>query len=140
MTTPASALPEEPRPLRMDAYYYGFDPTGVRAVDVILSAVACAGKGYHHTDGWTESHMEFGPFRGNSYVEFIQNAAKDAAELLRQRDAEIAALREDKERLDWLESERGIRSPRLDWMDGDGESLRQAIDAARRPPEERTCE
>jgi len=32
------------RPLRMDAYYYGFSETGVLAIDRILSAVAQAGK------------------------------------------------------------------------------------------------
>jgi hypothetical protein len=40
--------------LRMDAYYYGFEPTGNHAIDRILSAVACAGKAYHNTCDWTD--------------------------------------------------------------------------------------
>jgi len=35
--------------LRMEAYYYEFEPTGVLEIDLILSAVAHAGKVYHHT-------------------------------------------------------------------------------------------
>lgn len=38
----AKQLPQ----LRMNAYYYSFEPTGVRAVDEILSAVAVAGTAY----------------------------------------------------------------------------------------------
>lgn len=37
---------------RLQAYYYGFDPTGVEAVDRILAAVATAGKAYHNTEQW----------------------------------------------------------------------------------------
>jgi hypothetical protein len=72
--------------LRMDAYYYGFEPTGNHAIDRILSAVACAGKAYHNTGDWTDDkdwqgnqhapHPEFG---GASPVEWIQRAANDAA-------------------------------------------------------------
>lgn len=61
------------KPLRMDAYYYGFDPTGNRSIDLILSAVACAGKAYHHTESWSSD--EDGP----SYVDRIQQAAATAA-------------------------------------------------------------
>ena len=39
-------------PLRMSAYYYQFESTGVRPIDEILSAVACAGKAFHHTSCW----------------------------------------------------------------------------------------
>lgn len=63
-----------------------FEPTGVEAIDLILSAVASAGKGYHHTDGWSEPFNWQGsraPFRGDSYIEWIQNAANDAAALVR---------------------------------------------------------
>ena len=71
---------------RMDAYYYGFEPTGVVEIDRILSAVACAGKAYHHTEEWN-SEIIYGtssgapdPFlRGKNPVEWIQNAAYDAA-------------------------------------------------------------
>jgi hypothetical protein len=63
----------------MDAYYYGFEATGVEVVDRILSAVACAGKSYHHTESWTDSTA------GPSPVDVIQQAAQEAA-------ADLAAL------------------------------------------------
>lgn len=64
---------------RMDAYYYGFEPTGVASIDRILSAVACAGKAYHHTEDWTADAGERDHLRGTTPVEWIQNAANDAA-------------------------------------------------------------
>ena len=74
--------------LRMRAYYFGFQPTGVELVDRILSAVACAGKAYHHTASWTDDTEPYEDcFRGGTCVEWIQNAANDAA-------AEIESLRE----------------------------------------------
>lgn len=79
---------DKEQPLRMDAYYYGFEPTGVREIDVILSAVANAGKGYHHTRGWTDEDMgDQPPFRGKSYVDWIQNAANDAAAAWKARES-----------------------------------------------------
>lgn len=67
--------------MRMNAYYFGFTPTGAESIDRILSAVACAGKAYHHTEGWTESIEPYDEnFRGGTCAEWIQNAAKDAAE------------------------------------------------------------
>lgn len=69
--------------MRMDAYYYGFDPTGVPEIDRILSAVACAGKAYHHTEDWDEeisSPERYGEhIQGNTPSKWIQNAANDAA-------------------------------------------------------------
>ncbi len=66
--------------MRMDAYYYDFTPTGVEAIDRILSAVACAGKAYHHTDNWTEETPPYETFfRGASPIEWIQSMADDAA-------------------------------------------------------------
>lgn len=73
--------------MRLDAYYYGFEPTGDEQIDRILSAVACAGKAYHRTESWGEE-MSYGtpngapePFlRGKCPVEWIQNAAIDAAQ------------------------------------------------------------
>lgn len=79
---PDGTLPEA-KPLWMNAYYYGFTPTGVRAIDVILSAVAAAGKAYHHTESWLDDAEAYPPFRGDSYAAFIQNAATDAAKELR---------------------------------------------------------
>ena len=84
--------------MRLDAYYYGFDSTGNDAIDLVLSAVACAGKAFHNTDCWAD---EADPsrynerLRGATMVEGIQNAANDAAKLLADRDAEIERLRAD---------------------------------------------
>lgn len=69
--------------MRMDAYYYSFVPTGVEAIDLILSAVASAGKACHYTENWTEEigspeRYQVG-LRGASPAEWIQNAAADAA-------------------------------------------------------------
>ena len=77
--------------MKMQAYYYSFTPTGVEAIDRLLSAVAWAGKAYHHTDGWTDEVYDlnaagekvprpYEPFlRGWTPAEWIQNAAVDAA-------------------------------------------------------------
>lgn len=80
-------------PLRMGAYYYGFDATGIREIDVILSAIASAGKAYHHTDSWTEKCNRYhDAFRGETPVDWMQNAAADAAtEITRLRSALTAA-------------------------------------------------
>jgi hypothetical protein len=61
--------------LRMNAYYYGFEKTGVIEIDKILSAVAIAGKAYHHTENWTNPDID----SGLTYVELIQIAANEAA-------------------------------------------------------------
>ena len=62
---------------RLNAYYFGFDSTGVPEVDAILSAVACAGKSYHHTDEWGDGKSRFGVDR--PYGDVIQAAANEAA-------------------------------------------------------------
>jgi hypothetical protein len=71
--------------LRMDAYYYGFDGTGVRAVDLILSAVAYAGKAAHHTEFWVEEPCGGGP----TPAERIQRAADAAAAEFRAASAAL---------------------------------------------------
>ncbi|WP_176491732.1 hypothetical protein [Curtobacterium sp. 'Ferrero'] len=77
-----------PDDARMDAYYYGFERTGVGFIDAILSAVAIAGKGAHHTESWGD------PWEGTEYyfrgrpglpdadnaVDLIQKAAQQAAD------------------------------------------------------------
>lgn len=60
--------------LRMDAYCYAFTPTGVEAVDRILSAVACAGKSFHSTEDWSDESAG-----RPTPVEKIQDAANEAA-------------------------------------------------------------
>lgn len=63
----------------MNAYYYGFRPTGVEAIDRILCAVASAGKAYHHTDEWAHGECEYADCVGKTPVDWIQNAADAAA-------------------------------------------------------------
>lgn len=65
---------------RMDAYYYSFERTGVAAIDKVLSAVACAGKSFHHTDSWNDEASAPGYLRGMTPVDWIQNAANEAAD------------------------------------------------------------
>lgn len=75
---------------RLSAYYYGFDSTGNRHIDAILSAVAWAGKGSHSTDSWTDEAdgswvIEYGPrSMGKSYADAIQETAKRAADYIDQ--------------------------------------------------------
>jgi len=57
------------------AYYYSFRATGDADIDLILAAVAAAGKGAHHTDGWLDD--DYGP----SYRDQIQEAADRAAKV-----------------------------------------------------------
>jgi quinol monooxygenase YgiN len=70
--------------LRMDAYYYSFEPTGVPEIDKILSAVACAGKAFHFTEQWNDKATWPDHF-GSTPVEWIQNAAIEAAAKLKER-------------------------------------------------------
>lgn len=71
------------RALRMSAYYYGFTHTGVEQIDKILSAVACAGKAFHHTDCWNDETFPYEGHTGASPIEWIQNAANEAATVIR---------------------------------------------------------
>lgn len=81
--------------LRMSAYYFGFQRTGDPKIDRILSAVACAGKAYHHTEQWEEEAGERTGHTGTTPVEWIQNAANDAAQVQQEpaaRDIEWQAI------------------------------------------------
>ena len=80
----------------MEAYYYSFESTGCEEIDRILSAVACAGKAFHHTDQWNDEIWDgtpedrrpdpYEPFlRGWTPIEWIQNAANDAAVAMTMR-------------------------------------------------------
>lgn len=115
---------------RMNAYYYGFDRTGQVAIDRILSAVAHAGKGYHHTEFWTDP-LDYGApshLRGDSYVECIQNAAIDAADTLRTAEARAAAAevasRGYRERAEKAERERDAALRTVDEHRCDGQAER----------------
>lgn len=69
---------------RLTAYYFSLDATGSPTIDAILSAVAIAGKGCHHTNGWTERDEWARWGEGRSLVDVIQAAADNAAA---ERDA-----------------------------------------------------
>lgn len=56
------------------AYYFDLEPTGDPAIDLILAAIADAGKSYHHTGDWADED------HGPSCVYLIQEAACRAAE------------------------------------------------------------
>jgi len=73
----------EPIDMRMDAYWYGFDKTGVAEIDRILSAIACAGKSFHHTEFWSDVAGDYPGHKGKTPIEWIQNAANDAAKTWR---------------------------------------------------------
>lgn len=94
MTTSTPAQVSNTPALRMNAYYFGFTATGVELVDRVLSAVAHAGKGYHHTESWTEPTENYGPFRGGEYgyAGWIQRAAEDAAQRMTAFEAIVRAL------------------------------------------------
>jgi len=74
---------------RMDAYYYSFDLTGVAPIDRILSAVACAGKSFHNTSDWWDKASPYDHLRGETPVDWIQNAANDAARELAAPPASV---------------------------------------------------
>lgn len=88
--------------LRMDAYYYGFGLTGIHAVDLILSAVACAGKAFHHTDCWFDESTPYDGHTGSTPVEWIQNAGNAAAEQFAKINAINAELLDALEQIERL--------------------------------------
>ena len=77
-------MSDEPTPLvrkDLDAYYYGFDATGCSPVDLVLGAVAQAGKSHHATEDWNE------PMSGSTLgaADNIQLAARIAAKSIEAR-------------------------------------------------------
>lgn len=91
-SNPRQAAPRT-HDLRMHAYYFGFTPTGVELVDRVLSAVAHAGKGYHHTEDWLSNDIDdWDCFRGGSYAGWIQCAASDAAASQRELLSALKAM------------------------------------------------
>jgi hypothetical protein len=85
----AEILAPLPADARMDAYYYGFDRTEVGVIDAVLSAVAKAGKGYHHTEEWNDEHGDGLP----SHAARIQLSAESAADVISVLVAEVERLR-----------------------------------------------
>jgi hypothetical protein len=70
---------EMEKELPMSGYYIGFDKTGVYEIDKILSAIACAAKASHHTEGWCDMSGEHAPHKGETPCDWIQCAANEAA-------------------------------------------------------------
>lgn len=108
--------------LRLSAYYYSFEPTGVREIDLILCAVAWAGKAYHHTDSWQEDTGEYPNCVGKTPIEWIQNAAIGAARELAAAKETIEGLRKEKDQL-WRNSyyctEDGVYHTVSDYLDNE---------------------
>jgi hypothetical protein len=94
MTTVEELIAPLPEDARFEAYYFDFEPTGIGPVDAILSAVAVAGKGSHHTQSWGEESDAYlvrpGLVPGESAVDLIQKNAERSAEIIRLLLEEIA--------------------------------------------------
>ncbi len=84
---------------RMDAYYYEFEPTKNVAIDKILGAVGCAGRAYHHTQNWCDIANQYDDHTGVTPIEWIQNAAFEAANEIERLCAREARLREALEKI-----------------------------------------
>jgi hypothetical protein len=70
---------------KMNAYYYGFDETGVDVIDDLLEQIAIAGKMHHNTNAWADTDDN-----GESYISRIQQSARVAAETFRTLSAPAA--------------------------------------------------
>lgn len=83
---------------RMQGYYIGFEPTGLAAVDRILSSIAQAAKAYPHTDCWQEvMDYDYGLIRkGETCEDAIQRAANEAAAAIRATVTPPADARRDR--------------------------------------------
>lgn len=117
--------------MRMDAYYYRFDSTGVLEIDKILSAIAWAGKSYHHTCDWCEDANPYESHTGQSPIEWIQNAANEAAMLYKKRPDNSGLRKAAEEVVSSLT--RWASKPFLpDWlkekMDAHAKNLRAALE------------
>jgi len=91
----------------LSAYYYSFAPTGNPDIDLILAAVAAAGKGYHNTEDWEDERYCGGP----SYIDLIQEAARLAAEKMSDLgtpDLDGTTLGEVYDALDYISSRAGM--------------------------------
>lgn len=59
----------------LSSYFIDFDPTGNEDIDLILGAIALAGKMYHSTEWWADDEDD----HGYSLNDLIQAAANNAA-------------------------------------------------------------
>jgi len=92
--TRADAAPTLPADARMDAYYYGFDRTGVDEIDAVLSAVAIAGKGSHHTESWGNGDSAW-YYTGREGLPDAEGAAELIEETAKQSAQRLAQLKDD---------------------------------------------
>lgn len=79
--------------MNLQSFYFSFEPTGDRDIDLILSAVANAGKYFHSTERWgTEApYKSDDDLRGRTPLDWIQNAANEAAQVRFHGDDEDLA-------------------------------------------------
>lgn len=118
-----SSASETGKPLRMNAYYYSFDETGSLEIDGILSAVAVAGKAFHHTQNWADEDSNYGD---GSLIDLIQNKANAAAK-------QISSLTE---RVKELEDEIKLRQDYLKLGDNQKAALQSQLATANKRNEE----
>ncbi len=81
-------------------YYVYFDATGVAEVDAVLEALANACHGSHHTECWRDDYFK----DGETQEKRIQDAANASAKAVAEKDARIAALEGEVERLRRIET------------------------------------
>lgn len=86
-TDPGKLAEEEELP--MYGYWFTFEPTGVIEIDRILSAIACASRWSHSTEGWIEGD---GLGDEPSHIERIEFAARAAADTISTLSASNGAL------------------------------------------------
>ncbi len=85
--------------MKLDSYYFSFESSGDSKIDLILSAVANAGKYYHSTENWGDEalYKSDDDLKGRTPIDWIQNAANDAAahidEVVRSNDMWIENVR-----------------------------------------------
>lgn len=73
--------------MKIESYWYEFDPTGIDEIDNILNAVALAGRYFHSTEFWNDEATGDGVV-GDTPIEWIQNAANRAAASFKDRIAQ----------------------------------------------------
>lgn len=67
--------------MNLQSFNFSFEPTGDKDIDLILSAVANAGKYFHSTEHWNDEapYKSDDDLKGRTPIDWISNAAIDAA-------------------------------------------------------------
>lgn len=81
--------------MNLNSYFFKFEPTNNEAINDILSAVARAGKAYHHTSQWADEND-----LGVSERDRIQLAAIVAAKTIEDLKGTIEKLESRLERIE----------------------------------------